>query len=339
MAQYLLILASAFLLAVGATPLARRLAIRLGIVDRPNARKIHKHPVPLMGGAAIYLAFIASLAILGDREYVRQTAGIFLGATMCSFMGLWDDRARLSAVVKLAVQIVASLILVLSGVRVDLLPGDVLDYALTIVWVVGITNAMNLLDNMDGLSGGVGAIASAFFLLLAAMSGQYLVGALAAALTDACIGFLVYNVNPASIFMGDTGGLFLGFVLAAVGIKLRFPDNVRFVTWMIPIVVLGLPIFDTTLVVISRLGRGVNPLTTPGKDHVSHRLVAAGLSQREAVLVLYLACCVLGVFAMYLTQATIAEGYVIGGLLLATALYLLWRLERLPVLPPGDQAS
>ena len=159
------------------------------------------------------------------------------------------------------------------------------------------------------------------------MSGQYLVGALAAALLGGCIGFLVYNVNPASIFMGDTGSLFLGFVLAAVGIKLRFPDNVHFVTWMVPVIVLGLPIFDTSLVIVSRLRRGVNPLTTPGKDHVSHRLVRAGYTQREAVLLLYLAGCVLGVIAMYLTQATILEGYIVGGLALVAAAHLLWRFE------------
>ena len=328
MAQYLLILASAFVLAVGVTPFARRLAVSLNVVDQPNARKIHRRPMPLMGGVAIYLAFVVTLFLLGDREYIRQTVGILLGATLCSFVGLWDDRVRIHAGVKLAFQVGAGLILLVSGVHVSLLRVPLVDSGITLLWVVGITNAFNLLDNMDGLSGGVGAVAAAFFLLLAAMSGQYLVGALAAALLGACVGFLVYNVNPASIFMGDTGSLFLGFTLAAVGIKLRFPDNVRFVTWMIPIIVLGVPIFDTSLVVVSRIRRGLNPLTTPGKDHVSHRLVRLGLTQREAVLVLYLACCVLGVFAMYLTQATIVEGNVIGGLLVAVAVVMLWRLER-----------
>ena len=192
-----------------------------------------------MGGVAIYLAFIGALFVLGDRFYVRQAVGILLGATLCSFMGLWDDRMGLPAWVKLLGQVLAALILILSGVQVQLLHLQLLNVLATLLWVVGITNAMNLLDNMDGLSGGVGAMAAAFFLLLAAMSGQYLVGALAAALLGACIGFLVYNVNPASIFMGDTGSLFLGFMLAAVGIKLRFPDNVTFVTWMVPLVGAG----------------------------------------------------------------------------------------------------
>ncbi|NLG51616.1 MAG: undecaprenyl/decaprenyl-phosphate alpha-N-acetylglucosaminyl 1-phosphate transferase, partial [Chloroflexi bacterium] len=248
-------------------------------------------------------------------------------------------RAGLSAWVKLGCQLLATGLLILSDVQVRILPYQPLNLLVTVVWVVGITNAMNLLDNMDGLSGGVGATAAAFFLLLAAMSGQYLVGALAAALLGACIGFLVYNVNPASIFMGDTGSLFLGFMLAAVGIKLRFPDNVYFVTWMIPIIVLGLPIFDTTLVFLSRLRRGKNPLTTAGKDHVSHRLVKMGLSQREAVLVLYLACCILGVLAMYLTQASVPEGYLVGGVVLVAALYLLWKLERVGPLATGSKET
>jgi len=328
-ARYLLMALSAFALAVGVTPLVRKLAVRIGIVDQPSARKIHSKAIPLLGGAALYLAFIITLVIFGDRAYVRQTIGILLGATICSFMGLWDDHRGLSAFIKLIGQLIAAAILVVSGVQVQVLPFFALNVAVTLLWVVGITNAFNLLDNMDGLSGGVGAVASAFFLLLAAMSGQYLVGALAAALLGACLGFLVYNVNPASIFMGDTGSLFLGFMLAAAGIKLRFPDNVHFVTWMIPVIVLGLPIFDTTLVVISRLRRGVNPLTTPGKDHVSHRLVSMGFTQREAVLILYLVCCILGVVAMYLTQATVIEGYVVGGATVLAGLYFLWRLEQI----------
>ncbi len=334
MAKYLLIAVSAFALAAVGTPLARRLAPQLGMVDRPAARKIHASPMPLMGGVAIYLAFLLALVALGDRFYVREVISILLGASLCSFMGLWDDRSGLSALARLAGQTVAAGILIASGVRVQLFPYPAVNLGLTLLWVLTITNAMNLLDNMDGLSGGVAAIAAAFFLLLAAMSGQYLVGALAAALLGASIGFLLYNVNPASIFMGDSGSLFLGFMLAAVGIKLRFPANVTFVTWMIPVMVLGLPIFDTTLVSLSRLRQGLNPLTTPGKDHVSHRLVTLGLSRREAVLVLYLVCAALGVLAMYLTQATVSEGYVVGAVVLLVGIYALVRMEQVYVERP-----
>ena len=329
MARYMLIGLSAFLLAVAGTPLARRVAVRLGITDVPSGRKIHRAPVPLLGGVAMYLAFIVALLVFGSRFYVSQLLGILVGATMVSFMGVWDDRRPLRPVLKLIGQIVAATVVVLSGVQVYFLRTPVLNIAGTVLWIVGITNALNLSDNMDGLSGGIGAVSAAFFLLLAGMSGQYLVGSLSAALLGACLGFLLYNVNPASIFMGDSGSLFLGFMLACVGIKLRFPDNMDFVTWMIPAMVLGVPIFDTTLVVISRLRRGLNPLTTPGKDHVSHRLVSNGFSQREAVLVLYLGCCGLGVLSMYLTQATIPEGYAIGAATIGFGMWGLWRMERI----------
>jgi len=329
MTHYILIFAAALTFAVAGTPIARRLALRTGILDYPETRKIHAAPMPLLGGAAIYIAFILALLLFGDRFYISQAVGILLGATIISFFGIWDDRGRVPPLLKLIVgQPLAALILWASGVRVTFLPHPALNLAVTVLWVVGISSALNLLDNMDGLSGGVGAIASAFFLLLAAMSGQYLVGSLAAALTGACIGFLYYNFNPATIFMGDGGSLFLGFVLAAVGIKLRFPSNVPVVTWMIPVLVLGLPIFDTTLVVVSRLRRGLNPLTHPSRDHVSHRLVAMGWSQREAVLGLYLVCCALGVLAMFLTQASPVGAYVVAGAVALAGAYALWRLEQ-----------
>ncbi len=219
--------------------------------------------------------------------------------------------------------------------RIGTFAWEPLNIAVTLGWVVVITNAMNLLDNMDGLSGGVGAIAAIFFLLLAAMNDQVLVGALSAALVGACLGFLVYNLNPASIFMGDGGSLFLGFILAAVAIKLRFPEGLQIVTWMVPVLILGLPLFDTTLVIISRLRRGLNPLTTPGKDHVSHRLVAMGYTRREAVLICYLICAGLGVVALFVTQASIVEGYVVGGVMVLAGLVALWRLEQVDF--PGKE--
>jgi UDP-GlcNAc:undecaprenyl-phosphate GlcNAc-1-phosphate transferase len=336
MMQYLLMAGSAFFLAVSATPIVKRLAVRLGLVDRPAARKMHTRPVPLMGGIAIYLAFVVTLALLGDRSYVRETIGIFLGATLCSLVGLWDDRKALPALLKLAMQGLAAALMIASGVQVQLRVPAAVNIGLTLLWVVGITNAMNLLDNMDGLTAGVGVTASAFFLLLAAMNRQYLVGALAASMLGACIGFLVYNVNPASIFMGDSGALFIGFMLAAVGIKLRFPGNVNFVTWMVPVMVLGIPVFDTALVTFSRLRRRLNPLTTPGKDHLSHRLVKLGYTPRESVLSIHLACCALGVIGIYVMQATVVEGYALGGVVLAVAAGIILWLER--VAPIGLNA-
>ena len=318
--------ASALVFAIGGTPLVRYAALKLGILDQPSSRKIHSAPVPLMGGAAIYVAFIAALAIWGERSYVNEVVGIFVGATLVSIVGALDDSRGLGSYLKLLFQVAAASILILSGVQVRLFDG-MLDIVLTLFWVVGITNAFNLLDNMDGLSSGVATIAAAFFTLLAAMSDQYLVGTLAAALCGACIGFLVYNWNPARVFMGDTGSLFLGFLLAAVGIKLRFPANTASITWMIPVLVMALPVFDTTLVFISRLRRGKNPLTTAGKDHVSHRLARRTGSQREAVLLCYLITGGTGLASIFLTQANTQEALIIGLTAVALATVALWKLE------------
>ena len=325
---FMLIFASALVLAIGGTPVARYVALRLGVIDQPGARKIHVNPIPLLGGVAIYGACIAALLLFGNRFRLNELVGILVGASLVSFLGVWDDQHSLSPFLKLGGQFLAASILVLTGVRIGTFPWPALNIALTLLWVVVITNSLNLLDNMDGLSGGVGAVAAIFFLLLAAMNDQYLVGALSAALVGACLGFLVYNFNPASIFMGDAGSLFLGFMLAAVGIKLRFPQGVEIVTWMVPVLILGLPLFDTTLVILSRSRRGLNPLTTPGKDHVSHRLVAMGYTRREAVLICYLICAGLGVVALFITQASIIEGYVVGGVVALVALWGLWRLEQ-----------
>ncbi len=332
----LLIFATALALAVGITPFFRRIAAKMGIVDVPEARKIHRAPVPLLGGIAIYLAFIVALLLFGERRYffVSELISILLGATFVSFLGIWDDRWGVRPLLKLMGQALAATLLFAAGVKVAFLPNPWLNFAVTLLWVVGITNALNLLDNMDGLSGGIGAVAAAFFLLLSALNGQYLVGSLAAALLGACVGFLYYNLNPATIFMGDTGSLFLGFVLAAVGIKLRFPGHPDIKTWMIPVIVLGLPIFDTTLVVLSRLRRGLNPLTNPGKDHLSHRLVKLGLSQREAVMACYLLCGALGVIATFIMLLGIVEAYVVAGVVALAGLWGLVRLQRVELEEP-----
>jgi UDP-GlcNAc:undecaprenyl-phosphate GlcNAc-1-phosphate transferase len=336
MTQLLLIFLTALTFSILGTPLARRLALFAGVVDAPNARKLHASPVPLLGGAAIYVAFVVALVVLGDQRYIRQLVGIVLGATLVSLFGLADDRWGLHAYLKLGGQILAAAVLILGGTQVFLFPAHPwLNWLITLLWVVGITNAFNLLDNMDGLSGGTATVAAAFFLLLAALSGQFLVGALAAALIGACIGFLRYNLNPATIFMGDTGSLFLGFLLAAIGIKLRFPSNVPWITWLVPVCVLALPIFDTSLVFVSRLRRGLNPLTTPGKDHLSHRMVALGLTRREAVLTCYLLGGTAGMFAIYIAQARLNDGYIAAALLLLAAIAgIVWLERRCPAGQP-----
>ncbi len=328
-------------LALAGTPLARRLAMRTGIVDAPSARKIHLSAVPLLGGLAIFVAFMGGLLGLSYwflPLYVPQVAAIVVGATVISFFGLWDDKWGLHPVFKLAAQVLVAAWLVATGVRVEFLRflpfSDLMNILATILWVVTITNAVNFMDNMDGLSSGVAAIAAAFLFLAAYQSGQWLVALMSVGLSGAAWGFVYHNFGfikgRTRIFMGDSGSLFLGYVLAALAIKLRFtsPD---FVTWMIPVLVLGLPLFDITLVVISRTRRRI-PFFRGGKDHTSHRLVALGLSKREAVMVLYLVGGGLGVAALVVTGASIADSYWLGGFVAIVGLLTLLQLERVPLI-------
>jgi UDP-GlcNAc:undecaprenyl-phosphate GlcNAc-1-phosphate transferase len=292
-------------------PWVRRVAVALDFVDAPTQRKAHRTPTPLLGGAAIFIGAMLGTFIIYRGDPEPTVTGALLATSVVALTGLLDDYRPLPAWAKLGGQFLGFLILVYFGIRVRLPLPEPLDYAITFLWIVGITNAINFLDNMDGLSAGVAAVIASFILLLALMNGQFLVGALAAALLGACVGFLRYNFPPARIFMGDVGSLFLGFSLAMMGIQLRFPENSNFVTWMAPVFIFGLPIFDMTLVVVSRLRRGLSP-NTPGKDHTSHRLVGLGFSSREAVLILYLFSGILGMMGMFITQATIIGGYTVG---------------------------
>lgn len=325
-----------FLIAVAvtaiSTPLVRRFSIWLGFVDSPASHKIHSEPMPLMGGLAIVAGALAAFLLLVSSLPVTvvapQVVGILLASIVVAVTGLIDDRRHLPAWAKLSGQFLGILILIYFGIRVRLPLPDWLDLVITFVWLAGISNAINFLDNMDGLSAGVSAVAAAFMLLLAALNDQHLVAALAAGVLGACLGFLRYNFKPARIFMGDSGSLFLGFLLAVLGIQLRFPENVNFVTWMVPLFILGLPIFDTTLIFVSRFRRRVNPFTTGGQDHTSHRLVDMGYTQREAVLILYLIAGIFGMAGMFITSADVLEGYTLGVATALLCLYGIWRLER-----------
>lgn len=319
-----------FLIAVAVTsvsiPWVRQLALALGFVDAPSQRKVHRTPIPLLGGVAIFGGSILVLAI-----YFRDNAQIlgFLGGALIMVMvGLVDDRYELPAALKLGGQLLAFGVVIVFGVTVRLPGPDWLDIVLTIVWLGAITNAVNFLDNMDGLCAGVVGIAAAFIVLMAAQNGQLVIGPMAAAVFGACLGFLRYNFRPASIFMGDAGSLLLGYLLAIMTLQLRFPQNANFVTWMVPVLIAGVPLFDLALVTVSRLRRGVNPLTTAGKDHTSHRLVRLGYGQREAVLVLYLLGGACGMVALFITQADVVDGYLVGGATAVAAAFAIWQLEK-----------
>lgn len=328
MVDFLPIIVVGFALSVGLTPLTRQLAHRIGMVDHPNARKAHRAPMPLMGGLAIYGAFLLALLLFHiGPQYVFELSAIILAATWLAIIGFLDDRLDLSPRIKFPAQAAAAITVLLAGIRIDLFHTLVLDVPLTILWIVGIVNAINFLDNMDGLAAGVSAIAALFLFILSASQGQNLVAPLSAAIGGAAIGFLIYNFNPATTFMGDMGALVLGFLLAALGIKLNFPHHEPGITWMIPIMVLGLPIFDTSLVVFTRLREGRSPFKG-GRDHTSHRLVGLGFSPRAAVLILYTVCVMLGSAAFLISQVSSQEtAYLIGGIVAVIGLISFIGLE------------
>ncbi len=327
MRAFLAVFLIALTITLGSLPWVRRLAIAMGFVDIPSHRKAHRTPTPLLGGAAIFVGAILGVLIIYGGNPQPTVIGVVLAASVVALTGLIDDYRPLPAWMKLSGQFLGFLILAYFGIRVRLPVPDLVNYAITLLWLLGITNAINFLDNMDGLSAGISAVMASFILLLALINGQFLVAALAAGLLGACLGFLRYNFPPAQIFMGDVGSLFLGFLLAVMGIQLRFPANSNFVTWMVPVFLFGLPIFDMMLVVSSRLRRGLSP-NTAGKDHISHRLVLLGFSSREAILILYLFSGALGMMALYITQATVIEAYAIALVAVILAVAAIIRLER-----------
>jgi UDP-GlcNAc:undecaprenyl-phosphate GlcNAc-1-phosphate transferase len=316
----------------------RALAIRVGMVDLPGPRKVHVTPIPLLGGLAIYGGVMLAIFTVFDGPARAQSFGIVTGATIVAIIGFLDDRGWLHHQIKLFLGMpLAAVILLASGVHTNIFEilvggkiGNWLDGALTIVWVVGITASFSILDHMDGLCAGVAAVASAFFALLAYLNGQTVVTALAAATLGAAAGFLRWNFKPAKIFMGDGGAMFLGFLMATLGLKLRLEHSSNLAGWLAPVLILGATIFDTTLVTISRSRRGLLPFATPGKDHSAHRLANLGLGQRGAVVAMYLGGAIGGCASVVAAYLPTLGAAIVGALaVLAMLLAVVW-LERVP---------
>jgi len=332
----------AFLIALSAslvlTVPVRALAIRVGMVDLPGPRKVHLKPIPLLGGLAMYGGVMLAILIAFDGAARAQSFGIVTGATLVAIVGFLDDRGWLHHQVKLfAAMPLAAVILLASGIHAQVFsvllggrPGQWLDAALTILWVVGITASFSILDHMDGLCAGVAAMASVFFALIAYLNGQTLVTTLAAAVLGAAAGFLRWNFKPAKIFMGDGGAMFLGFLMATLALKLRLEHATTAASWLAPVLILCATIFDTTLVTISRSRRGLLPFATPGKDHSAHRLANLGLGQRGAVLAMYLAGAVCGSAAVLVTYLSSSGAILIGALVMISMLPAVAWLERAP---------
>ncbi|MGH9728747.1 MAG: glycosyltransferase family 4 protein [Candidatus Acidiferrales bacterium] len=328
----------ALLASLSLTVPVRRFALHIGMVDKPSSRKVHVTPIPLLGGVAIYVSFVLAMVVTMHNNTRAEILAILAGATLLAITGILDDSGMLHHQIKLFVSMpLAACVLLASGIHAqvfaDFLPGHlgaVLDIVLSLFWVVGITAAFSILDHMDGLCAGIAAVAAAFFTIAALLNGQILVCTLAAATFGAAVGFLRWNFSPAKIFMGDGGAMFLGFLMAVLGLKLR-PTGVHFAAnWLVPVLILGVPIFDTTLITISRFRRGLLPFTSPGKDHTAHRLSNLGFGHKGAVLFLYGWGCLFGVLALLVTYFPPLEIYVFCGVLLLSGAAAIVFLERSP---------
>ena len=315
------------------TPFVRRVAIRLGILDHPDKRKMHENDMPLLGSIAVYGGFLVGVFLSGISPILQKDLLIILFAgTMLLVVGVLDDAGFLHPQIKLMVAMpVAGIVLIFFDLYLKIFPINLLNYFFTLFWVVGITAAYNLLDGMDGLSTGVCVIASFFYLMVGWIAGDSFLISISIPLMGACLGFLIYNFNPAKIFLGDSGAILLGFLLASMGLHVANSDSLPILTrWMLPILILSFPIFDTSLITLSRLRRGLIPFLHPGKDHSHHRLYNLGLGQRKTVLVIYLFGATGGLLSLLIYPLPPIWVYLIFSLLLLFGLALLNLFEKLP---------
>ena len=327
-----LVLVATALLSTALVPLAKALAGRLGVLDPPGPRKIHGVPMPRLGGVAVYLAFVgvvllghglgpaafevawvkdwfgSSVTLLREAYRVEgKLLALLTGATLAFAVGLADDilGRRFPVWAKLAGQVVAALLLIAADVRTSFMPYEWMNQVVTLAWLVGITNAFNLLDNMDGLSAGVALVASATLLINAWALGEFFISLILLAFMGALLGFLLHNFQPASVFLGDCGSLFIGYVMASLTLLERYVSNASSTLFpvLMPVVVLAVPLTDTATVMWIRY-REKRPLYVGDARHLSHRLVSLGFSTRSAVLFLYLTTFCLGLGAASLTHAS-----------------------------------
>lgn len=295
--QYFIPLFGATVIALLLTPFSIRTALRFNLVDMPNSapHKIHSRPVPKAGGIAIALAiFLVTLG--GGRLFTDDIRPILLASIPIFLFGVWDDAKGLSASWKLLGQGIAVGILIWQGVYVRMLPYPFFNIAITFLWLIGMTNAFNLVDSMDGLAVGLAATASAFFVLVTLDANQPDLTYLSAVLLGSCVGMFYFNAAPARTFLGDAGAQYLGFVLAALALAYTPPGLPQPSSWFVPILLLSIPIFDTSLVVYSRLKRKI-PIYKAGQDHIYHRLVGLNMSPGQAVTAMHVAAFVAGCLA------------------------------------------
>lgn len=311
------------------TPLVRRFAFKIGAIDIPkDNRRMHKKPTPRIGGLAIIFGF--TVATLCFAQPSRQLYGTLAGAAIIAVMGVIDDCKNLPAKLKFVIQIIAALVVVFAGdIKIVVFTNpnflsdnpywvlpEWLSVTLTVIWIVFITNAVNFIDGLDGLAAGVSAIMSISLVFISIRVGEYSIAILGIALMGSCFGFLPFNFNPAKIFMGDTGSTFLGFMLATLSIQGVF-KSYAVISFAVPLLILGLPLFDALFAMIRRILRGQSPMTAD-RGHLHHRLVDMGFSQKQTVFILYAISGVLGITAVLL-----AESGVLRALLLVICVLIL----------------
>ena len=313
------------------TPLIRKIAIATKIISIPkDERNIHKKPIPLLGGLAIYISFML-LIILKPGMLSHQENGILIGATIIIIGGVIDDAIDLRPWQKLLFQVAATLSLIYYGVTITILTNPFGSYIsigllyipFTLIWIIGVTNAFNLIDGLDGLAAGIALISCVTIFVIAIMTNRNEVAVFTAILSGAILGFLPYNFNPASIFLGDTGSQLLGFLLAAISIEGTIKSAAAFAI-AVPILALGLPIYDTIFAMIRRKING-KPIMQADRGHLHHRLLDMGLTQRQAVIIMYLISAVLGGIAIIAMQCTSSQAYSLLAIVMIIIISLAWK--------------
>lgn len=332
-----IIFMAAMLISFLTTPLVRSFAKRINAIDVPgDKRRIHKKPTPKIGGLAIYFSFVLVL-ILKPGPIQKAEMGIILGGGIVVLGGFIDDLKNLKPFQKIIFQLLGSFVLIAFGLKISMITNPIsnsfsfihinnfVGIAITIIWVLGVTNAFNLIDGLDGLSAGVAFISSMTIAIVAFLNGPSRMEAeiLSIILGGAILGFLPYNFNPASIFMGDTGAQFLGFALAAISIQGAI-KSASAVVLAVPILVLGLPIYDTIFAIIRRKING-KPIMQADRGHLHHRLLDMGLSQKQAVLVMYFISAILGLIAVIAMQLTNTKAYAVFAGVLVCIAFLAWK--------------
>lgn len=330
MADYFIAFISAVIISFVMTPPARKLAIKVGAFDVPkDPRKVHDKPMPYFGGLAIYISIIACMFVY--MPHTTTNMHIMSGATIIVLTGIVDDMYDMPAKVKMFMQIIAAVVAIRGGVQIHFITNPLSDtgisyllnwlsYPITLVWLVGITNTINLIDGLDGLASGVASIAATTLLFTASKMGYDFIVLQCAIIAGASLGFLPFNFNPAKIFMGDTGAMLLGYMLAVTSV-LGMVKSVTVVALAVPIFALGLPIFDTAFAIIRRF-INKKPIMQADKEHLHHRLMKHGLNQRQTVLVMYFISMMLGIVAVAIADTEPLTGIVVATMVVVVMFYL-----------------